>query len=809
MPPIMGSVTPRAEPAMAALLLALFASACGDADGEGAGGPAGGPLVAPSSLLEPDEGGGPDPADSGGIAPAQGADGAGEEQQPPGPQPYTPRFLARAELPVPAKPVGVLAGDLDGDGHPDLAAVTLDPGRLLVWRADDGGLPRHYETLEVGGYPLPPVRLDAPDGPRVAVASREEETLLLFDLARADAPPVEIDLGSRPHALGAGDLGADGEPEVVVAFLGGTLLVAGTAGERSRHPCGLLRPTFVHLLSDGGGALIGDQLARAVVFVPASELAQGGAGQPARVFDLDAIPRAAAEVDIDGDGDDEVVVLGGEASMWVFGIERDGAASGWLIDPTLTPQELPAPGSVPIDLEIGDLDGEAPDELLTLQYGDSSYGIVARLGSPQGAVLSAPAGQTPWDAALCDVDGDGVLDLAIANRDALRVSLLRGRGQVRAGMPAFHEPLRTPVGITPVSIAVGHLDADARPDAAVLCAGKEELVLLRNEFVLRPTGVRVAVDRSPDNLCIADLDGDGANDLVWTHALSGSARLASRRGDGAGGLLPARPTDTRDIGASAYDLLAADLDLDGLAELIVADSAGGVVRMLPGAAGGLGASEPVVFRTGAGATALCTLQFSGDARPEVAIAMGDVEPLTRVLILHPYGDAPRAPLGAPWHGIRGVPAPIPGAEGGGVPRAIAAGDVDGDGLDDVVLLVHAGHRNSAGYVHVLLRRGDGLQAQHPLPAGIQPTAIALADANGDGRADPFCVSQNSHNVNWWLTAVNAEGVLAPLRRPDLGASYGPVDLALVDLTLNGAPDVITANAFSDDISVVFNDPTRP
>ena len=147
-------------------------------------------------------------------------------------------------------------------------------------------------------------------------------------------------------------------------------------------------------------------------------------------------------------------------------------------------------------------------------------------GSGQFTLAGGPEGD-PINAALADVDGDSVPDLAIARRSGVSL-LMRGNG-----MGGFH--LATPLPGTEsgaVSIAAADIDADGDTDFALAgMDGQECLVLLNNgwgEFTPHPvTGsagayVQIGLD---------DFTGDGQVDIAL-YATSGDSPLFS--GNGAG-----------------------------------------------------------------------------------------------------------------------------------------------------------------------------------------------------------------------------------------------------------------------------------
>src|SRR5262249_51253237 len=80
---------------------------------------------------------------------------------------------------------------------------------------------------------------------------------------------------------------------------------------------------------------------------------------------------------------------------------------------------------------------------------------------------------------------------------------------------------------------------------------------------------------------------------------------------------------------------------------------------------------------------------------------------------------------------------------GSSPRAVAVGDVNGDGVLDLVA-VNEGDDN----VGVLLGNGDGsFQTQSTFAVGSRPEAVALADLNGDGVLDLVVANKYDNSVS--------------------------------------------------------------
>jgi hypothetical protein len=84
-----------------------------------------------------------------------------------------------------------------------------------------------------------------------------------------------------------------------------------------------------------------------------------------------------------------------------------------------------------------------------------------------------PAGTAPAALAIADFNGDGNLDVVVANSDSNTVTILLGDGSGFLGSNATFQ-----VGTGPSSLAVGDFDGDGKPDLAVGCKRGATLSLL-------------------------------------------------------------------------------------------------------------------------------------------------------------------------------------------------------------------------------------------------------------------------------------------------------------------------------------------
>ncbi len=114
-------------------------------------------------------------------------------------------------------------------------------------------------------------------------------------------------------------------------------------------------------------------------------------------------------------------------------------------------------------MAIGDLDGDGVLDLAVANFDSDDVSVLVGDGAGGfAAATNFAAGNGPRALATGDLDRAGVLDLAVANFNSNDVSVLVGDG---AG--SFAAPTNFAVGGPPVSVAIGDLDGDGDLDLAV------------------------------------------------------------------------------------------------------------------------------------------------------------------------------------------------------------------------------------------------------------------------------------------------------------------------------------------------------
>jgi hypothetical protein len=134
---------------------------------------------------------------------------------------------------------------------------------------------------------------------------------------------------------------------------------------------------------------------------------------------------------------------------------------------------------------------------------------------------------------------------------------------------------------------------------------------------------------------------------------------------------------------------------------------------------------------------------------------------------------------------------------GNFPRSVVLGDINGDGLLDVVV-ANIGSNYEQGDISVLMGNGDGaFQIQRHFAVGEGPGSLALGDINDDGTLDIVVSNFGSNDISVLLS--DGDGSFQEQQRFSLERAGS---LALGDINRDGVLDVVVTNA-SDYVSLLL------
>lgn len=352
--------------------------------------------------------------------------------------------------------------------------------------------------------------------------------------------------------------------------------------------------------------------------------------------------------------------------------------------------------------------------------------IRLRIGEPRGPLFpnyQVPAVfGLPTAAAAGHFDGDSLIDVVWALETML---LTPSQGSLRIGIQTAHGTFETSSLPLPGANAVttAHLDGDGLLDVLGTSVTSDEAwSFLGNgdgTFTHDALQHETPVGSFPRAVAAPDLDGDGNADLVTADTAAGTVTIRPGNGDGSFGSLSSVP-----VGGLPHDVVAGDLDGVAGIDLVVAARGFNRVDVLLGdGAGGIASSSSVFADGGPQAVALADLNQDGD-----------LDLLTACFL----GDALRVRLGN-GNGTFGREVAYPT---GANPIDVEAADFDLDGAMDVVVAEYGADR-------VSLYHGDGtggLGAPRSHPASPQVRSLAIADVGDDGMPDLFVVGDGASDA---------------------------------------------------------------
>jgi len=384
-------------------------------------------------------------------------------------------------------------------------------------------------------------------------------------------------------------------------------------------------------------------------------------------------------------------------------------------------------------------------------------------GSSPVAIASAGPPCVP-PSSVCDLDGDGKMDLAVANYDTDDVSVLWGNGDGTFTPGASTFSVSSGDIESPVAIAIADVNGDGNLDIITANESTSTVTVLLNQgpgtrtFAAAkesPTGT------TPEAIAVGDFNGDGKLDLATADYLDDTVTVLLGNKDGTFSILSVcsnAPTQschssseclsggTCDaqaipVDVGPYALVAVDLDHNGTLDLVVANTGGGEdgngsLTVLKGLGNGAFAcvagtdpscaapeitsstfDDPVAIAVGQGLTDL-----NGDQNPDLVVvsdANGTDKGTLSVLLGNgnlTFQNATALYLSDSSY-----------------PQGAVVADLNGDGIPDI-----ASSASFLDKVSVFVGLGNGNFAapvDFALPEYSNPWGITAGDFNGDGTPD--------------------------------------------------------------------------
>jgi hypothetical protein len=375
----------------------------------------------------------------------------------------------------------LVAADFDADGQSEVGGVLADGATVRILRREgEGPWVRWSEiTLGPGIVDVSAGDLDGDGRPEVAVVRRGADLLHVYvPLGEPGSLDLRLPVNGQVFGVRIADFDGDGLGDVVTSHVyGGGYTTGGLAFRYGTGQGDLSEPVNMTLSIYEGWMSVGDleRDGAAEVFLTGTGMYRhvGGARPPVRVtFPDHNGPRQAAFGDFDGDT--RIDLFLGSASRGV-GAPETRFFSGYQVrfypgDGPGFPRALDGYEFIPrppeaffINADVADVDVDGRDDVL-VEFGDSLVVVrSAGRGNPSEArAFGFPWNEWAYDIVTGDLNGDGFPDVAATASFRREGATALGDGQ--GGFGAWRPfAVRSPFA----RIALADLDGDARPDLAI------------------------------------------------------------------------------------------------------------------------------------------------------------------------------------------------------------------------------------------------------------------------------------------------------------------------------------------------------
>jgi hypothetical protein len=460
-------------------------------------------------------------------------------------------FSVPREFDTIRSPTLCIAADINGDGKPDLLVShqfdpqisvllnTTPPGSTVAAFAAEqtfatGMFPSSFATSDLNG-----------DGRQDLIVANETDStvsILLNNVVASGTPnfPAQqpFAAGSQPVDLAIADINRDGRSDLIVDNYNGNnvSVLLNTTEPGAADPVFTAQQTFATGTSPYSVAaadvngdhnpdlLVANQLENSISVLLNTTAA--GAATPSfaaqQLFPAAGVRMViAADINLDGRSD----IVTANAGVSALSVLRNTTAPGASVASFAPPLNF-ATGLGPFFVTASDVNGDGRPDLIAANISDATISVLLNTTPPGGSIITFTpqfaftAGLNPRTVTTADINGDGRMDLIVANNGDSTISVRLNTTPPGAFTASFAAQQTFAAGAHPYSNRVADIDGDGRPDIIVANQSGSTISILFNTTVPGATAASFAAQQMfttgnlPYSVEVADLNGDGQDDLV-------------------------------------------------------------------------------------------------------------------------------------------------------------------------------------------------------------------------------------------------------------------------------------------------------
>jgi 6-phosphogluconolactonase (cycloisomerase 2 family) len=346
----------------------------------------------------------------------------------------------------------------------------------------------------------------------------------------------------------------------------------------------------------------------------------------------------------------------------------------------------------------------------------------------RGTTIQMGTNSNPYSVAAVDVDGNGILDLAVANYGSGEVAILKNDNT-----GSFTQTSKVVVGSNPNTVISTDVDNDGFPDLIVTNNGSDSISVLKNSGTGTFTTSSVAVGSHPISVTAADFNGDGSIDLAVANNYSGTVSILKNNGNGT--FISA---STVNVGEYPSSVTAADLNNDGFIDLAVTNSRSNTVSILLNNGAGAFALNASVS-VGSIPWNVIAADFNGDGYLDLAVT-NNISGTVSLLRNDGTGNFTLTST----------------LNLGGNASSVTAVDVNGDGSLDLAI-----GNNTLNTLSIWINNGVGsFTAGSVVNVESFPCSSTAADFNGDGKIELVTANGYGNTISILMNGTSTDSLVA-------------------------------------------------